>query len=252
MRRRLLAFVLFASAAIAQPAIAPPLAGTVRDSSGNLHTVIGVAGNFVVIDSGISNVLSAAFSGSAGLVKTGSELLVLDATGQIAARYDAPGSGRALFAFDASGAPALAYYSGALFRFDNNELKPIDWTGEAVSIALAGPQSASAIVRRNGQLWNVRLTLSTGDIQNETAIGDVVGPLLLLPDGRLLFTRDSSIVVRESSGVERLVPAGFEIDFFEQMGRDWIAVRESAGGRLFALRITPQDLSLYQIPEVTQ
>jgi len=251
MKNHLFAFLLGAAAALAQPAITPPALGTVRDSSGNLHAVIGVPGNFVLADTGISNVVSAAFSGSAGLVKTDSELLVLNAAGLIANRYAAP-PGRTLFAFDPSGAPALVYYSGTLFRFDNNELKPVNWSGEAVSIALASPQSAAAIVRRGHQLGNVRITLATGDIESETAVGRVSGPLLLLPNGGLLFTRDNNIVVRDSSGVERLVLASFEVGFFEPMGRDWIAAREARGGRLFAIRIAPQSLDLYQVPEVSQ
>jgi hypothetical protein len=36
------------------------------------------------------------------------------------------------------------------------------------------------------------------------------------------------------------------------MGKDWIALREADGGRLFALRIRWQGLDLYQVPEVTQ
>jgi hypothetical protein len=248
----LVAFLLGAAAALAQPAITPPAMGIVRDSSGSLHTMLGVPGNFVALDDiGISNAVSAAFSGSAGLVKTDSELLVLDAAGQIANRYDAPPD-RALLAFDRRGAPALVYYSGTLLRFDNNELKPVNWTGDAISIGMVGPQSAVVVLRRGDQLWSVRITLATGDVESETAIVDAASPLFLLPDAGLLFTRDNNIVVRDSNGVERLAPAGFEVDFFEAMGRDWIAVRETAGGRLFALRIAPQSLDLYQLPEVTQ
>src|SRR5205085_7499671 len=140
------------------------------------------------------NGVSAAFSESAGLVKTESELLVLDAAGQITGRYDAPGE-RALFAFGPDHAPALVYYAGTLFRFDNNELKPVNWTGDAVAIALASPQSAVAIVRGDGQLRNMRINLASGDIESETALRDAAGPMLLLASG-LLFTRENNIVLR--------------------------------------------------------
>ena len=96
MKSHLILFLLSAAPALAQPAITPPAVGTVRDSSGGLHGVIGVAANFVVLDvTAISNAVSAAFSATAGLVKTDSELLLLDAAGQIANRYDAP-AGQAL------------------------------------------------------------------------------------------------------------------------------------------------------------
>jgi hypothetical protein len=252
MKNVVLPFLVGAALAAAQPALAPPAAGTLRDSSGSLHRVIGVAGNFIVDgDLGISNAVSAAFSESTGLVKTERELLVLDAAGQITGRYDAPVE-RALFAFGPDGAPALVYYAGTLMRFENNELKPVNWTGDAVAIALASPQSAVAIVRGDGQLRNVRINLTTGDIESETALRDAGSPMLLVQSGGLLFTRDNNIVLRDSGGVECLVQAGFEVDSFEPMGRNWIAVREAGGGRLFALRIAPESLELYQLPEVSQ
>jgi len=250
---RYYALLLLAVAAVAQPAIAPPAIGTVRDGSGGLHTVLGVAGNFIVNDAGISNAVSAAFSASAGLVKTGAEVLVLDSTGQITNRYTAP-AGPALFAFDRTGAPALAYYSGTLFQFVNNQPTQVNWTGDAVSIASAGPGSASAIVHRDDGLWHIRFALSDGSVENESHLIDVSGPVLLLPKGALLFARQNDLVVRDSNGAERLLPEAFDVDSFEQMGKDWIAVREAGGGRLFALHITPLTLELYQIPdpEVTQ
>jgi hypothetical protein len=257
MKTRLAAFLsICAAAVLAQPAIAPPSVGMVRDSGGSAHVVNGIAGNFVIADTGISNAVSAAFSGSAGLIKTDTELLVLDASYQVAARYDAPGGAAlfapALFAFDASGAPALAYYSGTLFRFNGGNLEPVNWRGDAVAIALAGPQSASVLVRRDDRLWNVRVSLPSGDLENEALLAGVSGPAALLPDGAVVYIDQNDIVVRDGTGAERRVAAGIQVGYFEQMGKDWIALREADGGRLFALRIRWQGLDLYQVPEVTQ
>lgn len=243
--------LLLTGAALAQTTLAPPLAGTIRDATGALHSVVGVAGNFVVLDAGISNVVSAAFSGSAGLVKTDSQLLVLDALNNVQAAYDAP-PGPGLFAFDAQGAPALAYYSGMLYRIDSNGLAPVNWTGDVVSLAVVGPQWVTLISRNGGELRNVRINLATGDAETGSGLADAGGPMLLLPAGGLLFTRDGAIAVRDSNGAERLLPAGLAVDYFEPMNSSWIAVRESGPGRLFALRITPRTLDLYQLPEVTQ
>jgi len=246
-----LAFFLSSAFAMAQPAISPPGVGAILDSSGTLHAVIGLSGNFVFVDTGISKVLSAAFSGPAGLLKTDTEILVLDAANQVVTRYGAPGGDRALFAFDALGQAALAYYSGTLLCFDGSQPMAVSWTGDVVSIATAGPDSATVILRRNDGLWNVQFWPATGDVQSESLIAGVDGPVLLRPNGDLLFTRDSNIVLRDASGVERTVAAGFQIDSFEQLGKDWIAVRETGLGRLFALRITPASLDVYQLPEVS-
>jgi hypothetical protein len=239
-----------AAAALAQPAISTPSVGVVRDSAGSVHAVNGIAGNFLIADTGISNAVSAAFSGSAGLIKTDSELLVLDASNQVSARYDVPG-GPALFAFDSSGAPALAYYSGTLFRFREDSLEPVNWSGDAVAIALAGPQSAAVLVRRDDQLWNVRLSVMSGEVENEALLAGVSAPAALLPDGSVLYTDQDGVVVHDATGAERRAGAGIQADYFERMGKDWIAIREVSGGRLFALRISQPDLSLCQVPEAT-
>ena len=246
--------LMFASAAAVaqQNPVSAPVVGTVRDAAGGLRAVVGIAGNFIVSEASISKAVSAAFSATAGLVKTDSSLLVLDASGQVVNRYDAP-AGPALFAFDPSGAPALAYSSGMLSRIEPGGLTAVNWTGDAVSIAMADQNSAWAVVRREAALWKIRIDLASGNVMGESLLVDVRGPVMLLAGGDLLFTRDNDVVVRDAGGVERMVPEAFDVDSFEPMGKDWIAVRE-AGGRLFAMRVTPRTLELYPIPEpeVTQ
>jgi hypothetical protein len=252
MCNRLIAFLpICAAAVLAQPAISPPSVGMVRDSGGSVQAVNGIAGNFLLADTGISNAVSAAFSGSAGLIKTDTELLVLDAPYQIVARFDAP-AGPALFAFDGAGAPALAYYSGTLFRFHGGNLEPVNWSGDAVAIALAGRRSAAIVVRRGDQLWKVRLSLAGGEIENEGLLAGVSGPAALLSDGAVVFIDANDVVVRDGTGAERRVAAGIAVDYFEQLGKGWLAIREAGGGRLFALRVRPDGLDLYQVPEVEQ
>ena len=251
MKNWLAVFLLNSVAALAQPAISPPSVGMVRDSGGSVQAVNGINGNFLLSDTGISNAVSAAFSGSAGLIKTEAETLVLDSSYRITARYDAPG-GPALFAFDASGAPALAYCSGTLFRFHDGNQEAVNWSGEAVAIALSGPQSATILVRRDHRLWTLRLSLATGDSQYEGLLAGVSGPAALLPDGVLVYFDGNDVVVRDGLGVERRAAAGFVVGYFEQLGKEWLAIRESGGGRLFTLRVRPQGIDLYQVPEVEQ
>ncbi|HLJ47268.1 MAG TPA: hypothetical protein VKU01_14725 [Bryobacteraceae bacterium] len=100
---------LAAGLAFAQPLITPPSVGVVRDSDGGIRVVLGTAGHFLLVDAVMQGAISAAFSGVAGLVKTGSEVLVLDAKFNITARYPAP-SGPAVFAFTDTGTPAYASF----------------------------------------------------------------------------------------------------------------------------------------------
>jgi hypothetical protein len=67
-----------------------------------------------------------------------------------------------------------------------------------------------------------------------------------------VYIDGNDVVVRDGAGTERRVAAGIQVDYFEQLGKDWLAMRESGGGRLFALRVRPDGLDLYQVPEVSQ
>jgi hypothetical protein len=252
MKNRLATILLTCAAtALAQPAIAPPSVGMVRDSGGSVQAVNGIAGNFLLADTGISSVTSAAFSGSVGLIKTDAEVLILDASYQVTARYGAPG-GPALFAFDGTGAPALAYYAGTLYRLHGGGLEAVNWSGDAVAIAVAGRHSAVVVVRRDDQLWKLRLSLAGGEIENEGLLVGVSAPAALLSDGAVVYSDGNDVVVRDGAGTERRVAAGIQVDYFEQLGKDWLAIREAGGGRLFALRVRPEGLDLFQVPEVEQ
>ncbi len=248
--KTILIWLLAGGAACAQPAISPPVVGGFGDSSGCLHRVVGIPGNFVLGDAGVSNVLSADFSSLAGLVKTDTEILIFDASFGIASRLQAA-SGPALFAFDQSGAPALVFFSGKLFQFAGSNLVAVDWRGDAVAIASSGPQSASVILRLDRRLVRQEISLPTGDVESETSLAGIDGPLLLFSGGNLVFTRDGAIVVRDSNGVERSVSTGIGVASFETMGGEWVAVHEAFSSRVFALRIGPQNLEWYQLPEVT-
>src|SRR5437016_879447 len=92
--------------------LATPQIGFIQDSGNALRPVYGIAGNFVLGDSAAAGVQAASFSGSFGMLKTRSTLIVIDRQGQVVASQDAP-AGPALFAFSRTGAPALAYLPDA-------------------------------------------------------------------------------------------------------------------------------------------
>src|SRR5271165_5547299 len=248
--KKILLWILAGSAVCAQHSISPPVVGAFHDSTGSLQRVIGVPGNFVLAEAGISNVLSAAFSTSAGLAKTDAEVLVFNASAQIINRFQVA-AGPALFAFDQSGAPALAYFASKLFRLAGSSLIPVGWTGDAVSIASIGPQSATMIVREGRELQTLQISLPSGSVDSQTPLSDIATPVLLFSNGSLLFTRDGAIIVRDPSGVERKLSTAIRVASFESMAGEWVTVREAFSSRVFALRIGPQNLDQYQLPEVT-
>ena len=74
---KIAALLLASAGAWAQPAIAPPSLGFVEDSARSLRPAYGLAGNFILGPSVAGKIVSEAFSGSIGLLKTDSSLAAL-------------------------------------------------------------------------------------------------------------------------------------------------------------------------------
>jgi hypothetical protein len=244
----------------AQTALTPPQAGFIQDGANSFRPVFGIAGNFLPGDPMASSVVSAAYSGSYGLVKTSSAILVIDRDGSIAAANDAP-DGPALFAFTRTGEPSLAYLTTVnmllAWNGESFEAVPFDPTTLAasavLSIALPHSRCAAMIVQRDDGLWEVQIELGTGAIEAQTALTGVTAPVLILATGQLVYADDSGILIRNSDGSERHISAQLPPNFaLQQMGDRWIQIRDLTGGQQFAIRITENREQYYQLPEARQ
>src|SRR5579872_7571915 len=93
MNQALIVLVLFGICAFAQPKFSAPLIGVARDSQKQVRLMHGVAGNFVWREAIGGTATDWAFSSHGGLVKTGTELLVIGANGSVIRRRTVqPGS----------------------------------------------------------------------------------------------------------------------------------------------------------------
>jgi hypothetical protein len=227
------AMALWAQPAGAQPALSPPQIGYIQDGGNSLRPVYGIAGNFVLGDATASGVISAAFSGSFGLVKTDSAVYAIDRQGQVLAGVDAP-AGSALFAFSRSGAPAFAYFVDAnvWMTWDGQTFQPlsIDLTafGPAAVLSVGSPNDGEAaiVLQRDDGLWDLRVLLATSEVTSQTAILGVSAPLLLLASGDLIYSDANGIVIRTSDGQEKHIAAPLPESFvLQQMGDAWVELR---------------------------
>jgi hypothetical protein len=260
MRAMLVTLSIAAGVAWAQTALSPPQAGFMRDAADSMRPVYGIAGNFLLGDSVAAGVVAAAYSGSYGLVKTGSAVVVIDKAGLIIASSAAP-DGPALFAFARNGEPTLAYLpdANALLvwnagAFEAVPFDPATLVGSAVlSIAAPDSEHVAMIIQRDDGLWDIRMQLATGEIDSQTAIPGVAAPVLMLATGELVYSDTSGLVVRNPDGSERHIaaqlPANFEL---EQMGDGWIQLRDLEVGQQFAIRIAENREQSYQLPEAAQ
>jgi hypothetical protein len=244
-------------AALSAQSIQPPQVGFASGAGGSLRRLYGVAGNFILGSALRENVLSQAFSGSLGLLKTATALQAFDAQGRILATLDAA-PGPALIAFTPGGLSALVYLPGsdALIQWQDNrfETLPVRPAPDNV-VALAFPDvfEASLFVQRGDTIWELRLSLRRPGPLSQRALPGVTAPLLALANGSLLFSDPNGLVLRRPDNSElhlaTSLPAGFSL---QQMSGDWIQLSDRNSARRWAVRISPGREAVYQLPEASQ
>jgi hypothetical protein len=261
MTKTWIAVLLLAGAsAWAQPAIGPPQLGFVEDSARALRPAYGLSGNFILGPSIAAEVLTEAFSGSLGLLKTKSSLAAFDSYGKLLASMKvAPGP--ALFAFSPSGSMALAYIasSNEMVEWRGSAFAPVSLNDEGamtdavLAIAFPTPFEASLIVQRKDTIWKLNFPLGrVGEVSQNAIIG-VHAPVLMLPSGDLIYPDATGIVVRRSDASEVRIAATLPASFsLQQMNQEWVQLTDLNSRARFAIRTTLGREGFYQLPESQQ
>ena len=257
---RFLSITAISIATLAAQSIHPPRVGFAATAGGALRPVDGVAGNFLLGPPVASQVISQAFSGSFGLLKTDSALTAFDHQGNILATTDAP-PGPAMFAFLPNGVTALAYIpsTGTLIEwrgtvFATLPFRPANSAAEPVlAIALPNVHEASFLIQRSDGIWQVNLPLTRARGMSQKALPGVMAPILALPSGDLVYTAAQGIVLRHPDASEVLIPGQVPSkSSLDQMSSDWVLLSDSDSGRHYAIRLTPGREGFYQLPEAGQ
>ena len=259
MKSFLMSFML-AAVACAQPALEPPQIGFLQDGANSFRPVWGVAGNFVLGGSAFRGVVSAAYSGSFGLVKTDTSVIAVDSQGKALASMAAP-AGPAAFAFFSDGSPAFIYLASdnLLFEWDGTgfQMVPFDcrlFPPSAV-LGISAPDRAHVafLIERNGGLREFRLLIESGQPDSQIFLGRASPPALRLASGELIYTDSNGIVIRKADATEIHLNAQLPASFsFAQMGAGWLELSDLGSSARLAIRITPGRESLYLLPEVSQ
>lgn len=255
MRQILRAIGLFAGVlATAQPGLAPPEIGYLRDSAGNVRPLHGISGTFWLGGAVASAAVSAASSGRASMILTRFGVQVLDASGHSVGRR-CPAAGPVLFAFNSAGAPALLWLSRSqeLLRWDGLlfERVSIDTgalRGTVVSLAAPAPGKAAFLVQSGEQLWRIDLSLMDGSVLEGENIAGAAAPAILTDDGTIVCASPGQhITIRNPQGVERSVPFAGSPAAFTLLGPDWILVASGSPRIHSALRLSTG--ALFELPE---
>jgi hypothetical protein len=254
--RHFISMLLLCGALVSGQSIlhAPP-GGFVQDVHHSLRPLIGMDGCFLLEDSIGEGVVSFAFSGTNGLVKTDSSVFVLDGQGQTTYGLDAT-PGPALFAFAANGTPAFAYLvqAGTLlaWRTDHFEASPWDAGkigGTLLAIANRTAGLLTAIVRRDDGRWQLVIDPTTGNIISQTGVPGAEGPVFLTAAGDLLYAQAGGFVLQTSQGLESRIAATLPHAVLEQMNTNWVHVSEPGSARQYAIWLDPGRAQIYQLPE---
>jgi hypothetical protein len=249
MTKRWITGLLASAAAWAQPAMAPPQVGFVEDGARSLRPAYGLAGNFILGPAVAGSIVSEAFGGSFGLLKTDSSLSTFDSRGKLIASIDtAPGP--ALFAFSADGVTALAYIvaAKALVEWNGSSFVPVSIDNDAIedivlAIALPATEEAALVVQRKDVVWKLSRS-------SQTTLLGVHAPLLVLPSGDIVYVCANGIIVRRTDASEVHIAASLPVRFsLQQMNRDWVQLTDLQGSARFAIRTTPGRESFYRLPE---
>ncbi len=253
MKAYLVFFSFVSIAAWAQRALAPPQVGLILDGHGEIHIVNGLAGNFLLRSAVASGIVSAAYSGSFGLLKSDSALTVINSEGRPVASIAAT-QGPALFAFSSSGSPALAYFeqSKTLYLWNGGAFRPGPVINQDIlSIASLNSTEAVLIVQREGGLWELGIDIATGAIRSQTALPGISAPVMIPASGGVVYRDAEGVVVRREDGSEKHISVHLPASLaFNQMGDGWIEITDLATGRLFGVNIQPGHERSYLLPEV--
>jgi hypothetical protein len=259
--KKIAAFFLMSAGGWAQPTIAPPLLGFVEDAAHLLRPAYGLAGNFILGPAvsgtiGDGKIVSEAFSGSFGLLKTDSSLAAFDSHGRLLASMHVA-AGPALFAFSPGGTTALAYIASSttLVEWRGNAFAPVSLNylnaidAPVLAIAFPTPFEASLIVQRRETVWQLELPFGAGGIVSQNALAGVNAPLLVLPSAGLVYRDAGGIVIRRTDAPDVYIAASLPaIISMQQMNQDWVQLT-GLGSARFALRTTPGREGFYRLPE---
>jgi hypothetical protein len=252
-----LAITTISIATLAAQTIRPPQMGFAATTGGELQPVYGVAGNFLFGPPIASRVISQAFSGSFGLLKTDSTLAAFDREGKILSVTDAA-PGPALFAFSPNGTMGLAYiassnslveWAGAAFR-----ILPFRPAAESiVAIGLPSAFEASFIVQRFDEIWQVNLPLTRARVLSQRALPGVTAPVLAFASGDVVYGDTQGLVLRKPDASEIHIAGPLPKHFsLQQMTSDWVQLRDSNSSRHYAIRLTSGREAFFELPEAAQ
>ncbi|MEB2360204.1 MAG: hypothetical protein OZ929_02625 [Bryobacterales bacterium] len=248
MRKTFLLLTLGACVAGAQ-SLDFPMLGYIL-AADRVAPLFGVAGAFSIGEPQYNDVLSAAFSGRAGLLKTSGEVLVLDSKGRMTASVVAP-AGPALFAFSAQGFAGGALFpaAGEIYLFRGEKVTRIATelpAGEPVALGISGSGTITVLLNRDGGLWKSRFSIVNGQFEISEFVPGIQAPAVFLPGDGILGMSGEGLVVLFPEKARQQIPLHFHPSAIERIGSGWLLLQADSGARYGIRHDQPEHL--YELP----
>lgn len=244
---RSIAILLVASAAFltGQTSFRAPRLGAVRDRSGALRQMLGVAGSFVPGESLAEDVQAAAWCGEAGILTTAQGLRWLT-NGELKPVETETQPTRLLCA---GAAPAIVREDRVeVWTGEDFEAWPVRILGEILSV-----EGNTVLASDAGGLRVLELSIDHRRVLASHFLGVEAPRAALLGGGVLYQDGEELVLVPEGSDAQRasIGSAGAQLQF-EPMGPGWIHAFDFERGVNLAARVRDGRLQIFALPEVTQ
>ena len=134
-----------------------------------------------------------------------------------------------------------------LLRWSDGTTLRVPFAGEVLALAARANGQIELAVGRCSGVWLLRVSPGSGDVESETFLPGVRPPLLLRPNGLLVFPDGSEIVVRAPDAADRRIGLPGPAERLEEFGESWVRVVVNEKWS-FALRLSNSGEALHRLP----
>lgn len=208
MKKRWMLTLLGFVCALKAQTLMSPVIGWVVNGANQVRPIYGVSGNLVpgvpLTDSRIlkATIESASFSGSAGILKTSTELLVLDGSGQVVLDFPAP-AGPATASFGTDG--SLQWFCvGDCQTLRSPAGETLSLSGLGGETAALGPATGGTInvlLSSGGQLWSAVVDSQSGKLNSQVPVPGTP-PAVWFQNGWLTTGAEHNLLMMPVNGAE--------------------------------------------------
>jgi hypothetical protein len=246
-------FLTLAGAVCLQAQIAVPNPGIARFSGLPLQTILGVSGNLLLANSGLSPAEAAAFANSAGLIAGGGLIRFVTSGGTVLGTCSYRGSAP-LLNIESTPATAVAWLpeEQKLLRWTDGECTSSSLMaalpGRVTSVALLSTKLARLLIAApDATVSAIDIALPAGEVVSASVLPAVGAPAFAFGEF-MIWPGTDGLEIQQANGLRQTLAAPHAPFTAERMSHDWVHLYFPAQNRHFALHLRTDQSSLSLLP----